>query len=133
MRGFVDIEFARPGFLYVLLILIPLIVFYIFRNKVHFASVQVSTINSVTQTATECKKNQPASTNVIDSKKDKNTKINPATKSATKSSSCQINKHKSDYDELPEKETVKRKAKTKTKLAQKDDELTLGKKVLLSS
>ena len=28
---------------------------------------------------------------------------------------------------------VKRKAKTKTKLAQKDDELTLGKKVLLSS
>jgi Ca-activated chloride channel homolog len=47
MRGFVDIEFARPGFLYLLLILIPLIAFYVIRNKVSFASVQVSTLNSV--------------------------------------------------------------------------------------
>lgn len=47
MRGIIDIEFARPGFLYFLLVLIPLIVFYVFRNKVNHASVQVSTLNTV--------------------------------------------------------------------------------------
>lgn len=47
MNVFVDIEFARPGFLYFHLLLLPLIAFYVFRNKVHYASVKVSTVSSV--------------------------------------------------------------------------------------
>lgn len=55
MKGFVDIEFARPGIFYLLLILIPLIAFYVIRNKSNFASVQVSTISFVAGLGTSFK------------------------------------------------------------------------------
>ncbi|MBN1115883.1 MAG: VWA domain-containing protein [Bacteroidales bacterium] len=39
-----ELDFARPGFLYMLFILIPIIVWYIYKNKHAFASMQMSTI-----------------------------------------------------------------------------------------
>lgn len=47
MKGFNDIDFAKPGFLYLLLLLVPLIVFYIFRHKEQHASIQVSTVRLI--------------------------------------------------------------------------------------
>jgi Ca-activated chloride channel homolog len=44
-----DIEFARPGFLYLILINIPLIVWYFFKNSNLNASIQVSSVSAIEQ------------------------------------------------------------------------------------
>ncbi len=47
MRDLFEIELAKPGFLYLLLILVPLIVFYVLRHREQQATIQVSTVNTV--------------------------------------------------------------------------------------
>lgn len=44
-----EIEFARPGLLYMLLMHIPLIVWYVFKNKQTNAAIKVSSIEAVAQ------------------------------------------------------------------------------------
>lgn len=41
------IDFARPGFFYLLIIVIPIIVWYIFTNKVNAPTIRISSINPV--------------------------------------------------------------------------------------
>ncbi len=47
MSFLLGIQFARPGLLYLLLIIIPLIAFYIWRRKDYYSSIQVSSIDPV--------------------------------------------------------------------------------------
>jgi len=47
MNLFSNIEFARPGYLYLLVVLVPLIVWYVLRYKNHYATIKVSTVSSV--------------------------------------------------------------------------------------
>ncbi len=42
-----EVEFARPGLLYLLLILVPLIVWYVFRHTKQYASIKVSSVGAV--------------------------------------------------------------------------------------
>ena len=42
-----EIEFARPGFLYLLLVIVPILLWYVFTNRQHSATIQVSTISQI--------------------------------------------------------------------------------------
>jgi Ca-activated chloride channel family protein len=44
---FVGVDFARPGFLYILLIIVPLIVWYIFFRNKTVATIQISSIKPI--------------------------------------------------------------------------------------
>lgn len=44
---FVGVDFARPGFLYILLIIVPLIVWYVFFRNKTVATIQISSIKPV--------------------------------------------------------------------------------------
>ena len=50
-----DIAFANPGYLYLLIINIPLILWYIFKNKDAQATIQVSTFNDLDKSGTSIK------------------------------------------------------------------------------
>lgn len=50
------IDFARPGFLYLLLVILPLIAWYIFYNKKTNATIQISTLEAFAEKQTSYKK-----------------------------------------------------------------------------